>query len=682
MPISHSQQSATSPTNLRTQLVSRQAESVTLDASLSARSTSQDAEQADDYSPVQVQDDRWHLDDDDNTPQPTNETQGQAIISNNEFAAATSHPPSSTAISLPSTHDERLVTRQSGPYSKGGFDVMKAFHLIAGRQEPTVQLGPVDMSCSFVVCDALLADHPIVYASSGFYQLTGYRQYEALGRNGRFLQAPDGQLEAGSRRQFVNNTALFAMKQHVDNKREIQQHVLNYRKGGVPFVNMLSLIPIPWDTDHVRYIVGFQAEATGVPRAFPARSFLDSVLAHIRWRNLTPTTPGRTLLESNETRNEDYSLAGQQQGNRDFNLALRWDEGYWKDEAARNVDDVLQVLTLSGHFLYVSPSCKRILGYDSSDLIGKSLASICHPADIIPAQRELRNTALHSSVNMMFRVQNERGRYVWFESVGSRLAGRASRQDCIVIASRPKPVFSLSRAAVEAHGGFNEGDVWCKMSTSGLILFMSTTASSLLGLTPEQLIGTKIQDISSDGSRLDLEFFINTASTGQVSASQHDIRTHHAQPRAIRAQITIYPGDAAEARVSKPAFLLAQIHAITRSSRSLAAGQAVAAAVPTAQQSLALVQDVPDNVFHELAATGSTSWQFEVGQLARTNRGLASELEMLLARQRRRRRTSRSGNLARGCANCHTRDTPEWRKGPSGNRDLCNRCGLRWAKQR
>jgi hypothetical protein len=37
--------------------------------------------------------------------------------------------------------------------------------------------------------------------------------------------------------------------------------------------------------------------------------------------------------------------------------------------------------------------------------------------------------------------------------------------------------------------------------------------------------------------------------------------------------------------------------------------------------------------------------------------------------------------MQKDCANCHTRITPEWRRGPSGNRDLCIRCGLRWAKQ-
>jgi hypothetical protein len=35
---------------------------------------------------------------------------------------------------------------------------------------------------------------------------------------------------------------------------------------------------------------------------------------------------------------------------------------------------------------------------------------------------------------------------------------------------------------------------------------------------------------------------------------------------------------------------------------------------------------------------------------------------------------------ARQCANCGRMESPEWRKGPDGLRNLCNRCGLRWSK--
>jgi PAS domain-containing protein len=44
---------------------------------------------------------------------------------------------------------------------------------------------------SFVVTDPSLPDNPIVFASQGFLEMTGYRMDQVLGRNCRFLQGPD-----------------------------------------------------------------------------------------------------------------------------------------------------------------------------------------------------------------------------------------------------------------------------------------------------------------------------------------------------------------------------------------------------------------------------------------------------------------------------------------------------------
>lgn len=33
------------------------------------------------------------------------------------------------------------------------------------------------------------------------------------------------------------------------------------------------------------------------------------------------------------------------------------------------------------------------------------------------------------------------------------------------------------------------------------------------------------------------------------------------------------------------------------------------------------------------------------------------------------------------CRSCHTTSTPEWRKGPTGIKDMCNACGLRWNRR-
>lgn len=45
---------------------------------------------------------------------------------------------------------------------------------------------------NFVISDPSIPDCPIVFASDGFCEMTGYDRYEILGRNCRFLQvSPD-----------------------------------------------------------------------------------------------------------------------------------------------------------------------------------------------------------------------------------------------------------------------------------------------------------------------------------------------------------------------------------------------------------------------------------------------------------------------------------------------------------
>ena len=87
-----------------------------------------------------------------------------------------------------------------------------------------------------------------------------------------------------------------------------------------------------------------------------------------------------------------------------------------------------------------------------------------------------------------------------------------------------------------------------------------------------------------------------------------------------------------------------------------------------------------DNVFDELKPTRSTSWQYELRQMQRENKKLVEELNSLLTAKKKRKRRRGVDQLEKDCANCHTRSTPEWRRGPSGKRDLCNSCGLRYAK--
>ncbi|KAI1178009.1 PAS domain-containing protein [Nemania sp. FL0916] len=125
------------------------------------------------------------------------------------------------------------------------------------RPSPVVHLGPVDASCAIVVCDIEQADLPVVYANEACAELTGYTRAEMLGRNCRFMQMPGGQ-----RSKHVEKSALKAMRRALAAIAEVAVEITNFKKSGERFTNVLTLIPICWDTPAPKYYIGFLAEKT------------------------------------------------------------------------------------------------------------------------------------------------------------------------------------------------------------------------------------------------------------------------------------------------------------------------------------------------------------------------------------------------------------------------------------
>ncbi|KAL7793133.1 blue light photoreceptor BLR1 [Trichoderma ceciliae] len=611
---------------------------------------------------------------------------------------------STTPIPISTSRDQ---SKEKTIYSKSGFDMLKALWLVATRKNPKIHLGAVDMSCAFVVCDVTMNDCPIIYVSDNFQNLTGYSRHEIIGQNCRFLQAPDGKVDAGSRREFVDDGAVFNLKRMIQEGREVQQSLINYRKGGKPFLNLLTMIPIPWDTDEIRYFIGFQIDLVECPDAISGQemggvkvNYKHSDIGQYIW---TPPVSNQWEPENGQTLGVDDVSTLLQQFNPN-GLVSDWHKQSWDKMLLENTDDVVHVISLKGLFLYLSPSCKRVLEYDAVDLVGNSLSSVCHPSDIVPVTRELKDATTGSHVNIVFRIRRKQSGYTWFESHGSLFVDQGRGRKCIILVGRKRPVFALSRRTLEANGGIGDSELWSKLSTSGMLLSVSANIRSLLDLQPESLVGTSIQELMRKESRAEFGRTIEKARRGKISTCKHEMLNRRGQ--GLQAQTTLYPGDASEGQ--KPSFVLAQTKLLKASSRHIppalttgnslyvanslrteehnqGAGQSgrvsqpAGGALAPGSQDAALASD--DNIFDELRTTKCSSWQFELRQMEKINRILAEELGGLLSNKKKRKRRKGVGNVVRDCANCHTRNTPEWRRGPSGQRDLCNSCGLRWAKQ-
>lgn len=599
---------------------------------------------------------------------------------------------------------------QKSVYSASGFDMLRALWYVATRKNPEVHLGAVDMSCAFLVCDVTLNDCPIIYVSDNFQNLTAYSRHEIMGRNCRFLQAPDGNVEAGSKREFVDNAAVLHIREKLAAGREVQQSLINYRKGGKPFLNLLTLIPIPWDNpDEIRYIVGFQIDLIECPDAIGPGRDMGGVQVNYKHSDIgqyiwTPPSTSQWEAGGDQTLGMDDVSTLLQRLNR-RGLESGWHRQSWDKMLLENTDDVVHVLSLKGLFLYLSPSCKRILEYDASELAGNALSTVCHPSDIVPVTRELKDTTAGNPVNIVFRIRRKNSGYTWFESHGSLFVEQGKGRKSIVLVGRKRPVFALSRRTLEAHGGgIGDSELWTKLSTSGMFLFVSSNVRSLLDLQPGDLVGTSIQDLMRKESRAEFNRTLEKARRGAFVTCKHEVQNRRGQ--VLQAQTVLYPGDVAEGQ--KPTFLLAQTKLLKATSRAMAPAAAASppGSVVSATHSAggggggggggsggsqALVRGstggtteaaaADDNLFDELRTTKCSSWQFELRQMEKVNRILAEELGGLLSNKKKRKRRKGVGNVARDCANCHTRNTPEWRRGPSGQRDLCNSCGLRWAKQ-
>ncbi|KAI5064652.1 hypothetical protein GOP47_0021322 [Adiantum capillus-veneris] len=105
---------------------------------------------------------------------------------------------------------------------------------------------------SFIVVDALKPDFPIIYASTGFFNLTGYTSREVIGGNCRFLQGPDTNPAdvASIREALAQGTGTFCGR------------LLNYRKDGSSFWNLLTIAPIKDDLGSIVKLIGVQLEVS------------------------------------------------------------------------------------------------------------------------------------------------------------------------------------------------------------------------------------------------------------------------------------------------------------------------------------------------------------------------------------------------------------------------------------
>nr|2Z6C_A Chain A, Phototropin-1 [Arabidopsis thaliana]2Z6C_B Chain B, Phototropin-1 [Arabidopsis thaliana] len=104
---------------------------------------------------------------------------------------------------------------------------------------------------TFVVSDATKPDYPIMYASAGFFNMTGYTSKEVVGRNCRFLQGSG-----------TDADELAKIRETLAAGNNYCGRILNYKKDGTSFWNLLTIAPIKDESGKVLKFIGMQVEVS------------------------------------------------------------------------------------------------------------------------------------------------------------------------------------------------------------------------------------------------------------------------------------------------------------------------------------------------------------------------------------------------------------------------------------
>lgn len=124
---------------------------------------------------------------------------------------------------------------------------------VTGRNTPLTQNLVGGLSEVFCLTDPNQKENPIVYATEEFYRFTGYGKDSVIGHNCRFLQGP--KTDKGSVKR---------LKTAIEKGEQVCETLLNYRRDGRPFLNILMLAPLLDAKGNVKYYLGAQVDASNL----------------------------------------------------------------------------------------------------------------------------------------------------------------------------------------------------------------------------------------------------------------------------------------------------------------------------------------------------------------------------------------------------------------------------------
>ena len=102
-----------------------------------------------------------------------------------------------------------------------------------------------------------------------------------------------------------------------------------------------------------------------------------------------------------------------------------------------NMFDMVSMSDIEGNYTFAGKSHERILGYATSDLIGKNVMDFVHPDDLPTIKKEFQSLLEKGGTKtVQYRNRHNLGHYLWFETIGELLLDKNQNPSEIIFSTR------------------------------------------------------------------------------------------------------------------------------------------------------------------------------------------------------------------------------------------------------
>jgi len=334
----------------------------------------------------------------------------------------------------------------------------------------------------------------------------------------------------------------------------------------------------------------------------------------------------------------------------------------WSQRVVEELKDFLHILTPDGRIVYISPSGEPLTGYSRDELIGKFIVDFIHPDDSGIFVREFNESiASGHPLRFFYRFKKKDGNFTIFESHGHpHLSSEATQfVSNLNSASFCKGFFMMARPYPTKNAALLDSILEHKIENERLRKRIADLKrEEAEDADDSHSMWLKKQEGRSDFQSEETE----TAGSGSASMiSMNPDALAMPPPAKVTLNSALTRQNLEDANLgSKPDSISDKMARYEGASH------------------LESVEMLTGLMYQEGERSQGISTGGPSPALIRGDAGIAISIDKD-ARGDKKKKIKLPDEYV--CTDCGTLDSPEWRKGPSGPKTLCNACGLRWAKK-